>query len=149
VMKKMLCGFTIWLFLANTVHAEQRYSISGIATFKQGAVIFISLYTLERFQRFRDNPLPPKPYTVVIEPSLQQRQAGKVPFRFEGIPEGDYALIAFRDQKKPEAPDLSKKPASRYRMMTFSSEWEDVKFSVNRNITGLEIRFEEKRESEK
>jgi hypothetical protein len=143
IMKEILCGIAVWIFLANPVQAEQGYSISGIATFKGGDVIFISLYTLERFRQFRDKPLPPKPFTLVIEPSPEQKAAGRVSFIFEGIPEGDYALIAFRDRKKPKAEDLSRKPASRYRMMTFSGRWDDVKFSLNRNITGIEVRFEE------
>jgi hypothetical protein len=142
MMKKMLWGLAVSLFLAQAVQAEERYSISGVATFKEGAVIFISLYTFERFQQFRNNPLPSEPFTLIIEPSLQEKQAGKVPFKFEGIPEGDYAVIAFRDRKKPDAATLARKPASRYRMMTFSGRWEDVKFSLNRNITGLDIRFE-------
>jgi len=146
MVRRVLWGLAVWVLLANAVQAEERYSISGVAAFKEGAVIFLSLYTFERFQHFRNNPLPPEPFTLIIEPSLQQKQAGNVSFKFEGIPEGDYALIAFRDQKKPDAADLSKKPASRYRIMTFSGRWDDVKFSLNRNITGLEIRFEEKRE---
>jgi hypothetical protein len=142
MVKKVLWGLAVCFFLANAVQAEERYSISGVATFKQGAVIFISLYTLERFRQFKNNPLPPAPFTLIIEPSLQQKQAGKVPFKFEGIPEGDYAIIAFRDQQRPDAATLASKPASRYRMTAFSGLWDDVKFSLRRNITGIEIRFE-------
>jgi hypothetical protein len=146
MVKKVLWGLAVCLFLASTVQAEERYSISGVATFKEGAVIFISLYTLERFRQFKNSPLPPAPFTLIIKPSLEEKQAGKVPFKFEGIPEGDYAIIAFRDQQRPDAATLASKPASRYRMTSFSGTWDDVKFSLKRNIMGLEIRFEDKQE---
>ena len=141
-MRSRLWGVVLLFMLASPAHAEQTFSVSGTATFDDAERIFLSLYTFEEFQNYRRKPLPPEPYTLVIEPSAQEKETGKVPFRFEGIPQGTYALLAFRDQREPGALPRSARPASSYLMMTFSARWDDVKFEVNRNITGLEIRFE-------
>jgi hypothetical protein len=141
-MRSRLWGIVLLLLLSFPAHAEQKYSVCGTAVFDKAERILLSLYTYEGFQNYQRKPLPPEPYTLVIEPSVQEKEAGKVPFRFEGIPQGTYALLAFRDQREPGALPRSARPASSYLMMTFSARWDDVKFEVNRNITGLEIRFE-------
>jgi len=146
-MKKPLWAMALLLLLSFPAAAEQKYSISGTASFDQAERIFISLYTYEEFQNYLRKPLPPEPFTLVIRPSVQEKGTGKVPFKFEGIPQGTYALLAFRDQGRPETLPQSARLASSYLMMSFSSRWDDVKFEVNRNITGLEIRFEGKRDS--
>lgn len=46
MVKKVLLGLAVCFFLAGTVQAEERYSISGVATFKEGAVIFITALAL-------------------------------------------------------------------------------------------------------
>ena len=146
-MRNRLWGVVLLFMLASPAHAEQTFSVSGTATFDDAERIFLSLYTFEEFQNYRRKPLPPEPYTLVIEPSAQEKETGKVPFRFEGIPRGTYALLAFRDQRKPGTVKRSARPASSYHMMSFSGRWDDAKFEVNRNITGLEIRFERNRGS--
>lgn len=146
MVKKLLLAMA-FLLLSIPADGEDKYSVSGTATFDEAERILISLYTHEQFQNYMRKPLPPEPFTLMIEPSVQEREAGKVPFRFEGIPRGTYALLAFRDQAKPGSRRGSDRPASSYRMMTFSGTWDDVKFEVNRNIANLEIRFEGKGES--
>jgi hypothetical protein len=142
MMKRMLGTTLVLLCLCFPAGGEERYSVSGAAIFQEGEVIFLSLYTHERFMNFRNTPLPPPPFTLVLEPSPEEKQAGRATFRFEGIPAGSYALMAFRDKKMPGGPALPAKPASAYSMITFSGRWEDVRFEVNRNITGIEVRFE-------
>jgi hypothetical protein len=141
MMKRILGAVAVLLCLSMPAGSEEKYTLSGIVTFQEGEVIFLSLYTHERFMNLRKRPLPPPPFTLVIEPGIEEKNAGRTPFRFEGIPSGTYALMAFRDKKMPAGPALSEKPASAYRMMTFSGQWEDVKFELNRNMTGIEIRF--------
>jgi hypothetical protein len=140
-MKRALWGMALCFFMSLPVQAEQKYSVSGTATFDEGDRILISLYTYEEFRDFKRKPLPAEPFTLSIEPSVQEKQAGKIPFRFEGIPSGTYALLAFRDINKPGNLLQPGRIASSYRMMTFSGRWDDVKFRVDRNITGLKIDF--------
>ena len=70
-------------------HGEEKYSVSGTVSFSEGEVVFISLYTQDRFNDFKNRSLPPEPYTQVIELSAEQRKAGKAEFLFKGIPRGD------------------------------------------------------------
>lgn len=140
-MKRLLWAFLLLLCMASAAGGEEKYSLSGIARFDEGEVIFLSLYTKERFENFRKSPLPPPPFTLVLELSPEEKAAGRAAFRFEGIPRGTYALIAFRDNKKPGPAGLPDKPASAYRMMAFSGTWEDAKMELRRDIRGVEIRF--------
>jgi len=143
-MKRALWGMALLLLASFPVAGEQTCSVSGTVVFDEGDRIFVSLYSHEAFENFERKPLPPEPFTIVIEPGAEEKKAGRVPFRFEGIPRGTYALLAFRDPGKPGSLQPLNRPASHYRMMSFSGRWEDVKFDVNRNLTGLEIRFERK-----
>jgi len=107
-------------------------------------VVFVSLYTLDRFKDFKNKPLPPEPYTQVIELSPEQKKAGRAAFMFKGIPKGTYGVIAFRETKKNLKSDRSqyfKEPVSTYKMTAFSGNWKDIKFEVNKDVRGIEIRF--------
>jgi hypothetical protein len=107
-------------------------------------VVFVSLYTQDRFNDFKKSPLPPEPYTQVIELSAEQRKAGKAEFLFKGIPKGTYGVIAFREIRKNLKKDRSqyfKDPVSSYKMISFSGNWNAIKFEVNTDVRGIEIRF--------
>jgi hypothetical protein len=148
---KLKCKWVKWVLVlaAMTAHetsayADEKYSVSGILTFSEGEVVFISLYTPDRFQEFKNRPLPPEPYTQVIELSLEQKKAGRAEFIFKGIPRGTYGVVAFRESKKDLKKDRRqyfKDPVSTYKMISFSGNWSDVKFEVNNDVRGIEIRF--------
>jgi hypothetical protein len=130
--------------LGSPAHAEDKYTVSGIVTFSQGEVVFISLYTPDRFKGFENKPLPPEPYTQIIELSPEQKKAGRAEFQFKGIPQGTYGVIAFREIKKNPNMDRGryfKDPVSAYKMISFSGNWNDIKIEVNKDIRGIQIRF--------
>ena len=132
------------LVLGVPAYGEEKYSVSGIATFPEGEVVFVSLYTLDRFKDFKNRALPPEPYTQVIELSPEQKKAGRAEFTFRGIPRGTYGVIAFRETKKNLKSDRSqyfKEPVSTYKMISFSGNWRDIKFELNKDVGGIEIRF--------
>ena len=132
------------LVLGIPVYGEEKYSVSGVLTFHEGEVIFVSLYTLDRFKDFKNKPLPPEPYTQVIELSPEQKKAGRATFTFKGIPKGTYGVVAFRETKKNVKRDRNqyfKEPVSTYKMISFSGHWSDIKLEVNRDVGGIEIRF--------
>jgi hypothetical protein len=125
-------------------HGEEKYSVSGIVSFSEGEVVFVSLYTQDRFNDFKNRSLPPEPYTQVIELSAEQRKAGKAEFLFKGIPRGTYGVVAFRETRKNMKKDRSqyfKDPVSSYKMIAFSGNWNDIKFEVNRDVRGIRIQF--------
>jgi len=148
---KLKCKWVKWvlalaamLVLGTPAYGEEKYTVSGIVTFSEGEVVFVSLYTPDRFQDFKNKPLPPEPYTQVIELSAEQRKAGRAEFLFKGIPRGTYGVVAFRESKKNLKKDRSqyfREPVSTYKMIAFSGNWSDIKFEVNRDVRGIEIRF--------
>jgi hypothetical protein len=132
------------LILGIPAYGEEKFTVSGVVTFPEGEVVFVSLYTLDRFKDFKNKPLPPEPYTQVIELSPEQRKAGRAAFMFKGIPKGTYGIIAFRESKKNVKRDRSqyfKEPVSIYKMIAFSVNWSDIRLVVNKDVRGIEIRF--------
>jgi hypothetical protein len=132
------------MVLGTPAYGEEKYSVSGIITFSEGEVVFVSLYTQDRFTDFKNRPLPPEPYTQVIVLSPEEKKAGRAKFLFKDIPRGTYGVVAFRESKKHLKKDRSqyfKDPVSAYKMTSFSGSWNDIKFEVNRDVTGLQIRF--------
>jgi hypothetical protein len=132
------------LILGIPAYGEEKFTVSGVVTFPEGEVVFVSLYTLDRFKDFKNKPLPPEPYTQVIELSPEQRKAGRAAFMFKGIPKGTYGIIAFRESKKNVKRDRSqyfKEPVSIYKMIAFSGNWSDIRLVVNKDVRGIEIRF--------
>jgi hypothetical protein len=132
------------IVLVTSAWAEEKYTVSGAVTFPEGEVVFVSLYTPERFKDFGNKPLPPEPYTQVIELTPEQKRAGRAEFLFKDIPQGTYGVIAFREIKKSLKRDRSryfKDPVSAYKMLSFSGKWSDIRLEVNKDIRGIEIRF--------
>jgi hypothetical protein len=143
-LAKWVMALAAVLVLVTPAYGEENYSVSGIITFSDGEVVFISLYTQDRFNDFKNRPLPPEPYTQIIELSAEQRRAGKAEFLFKGIPRGTYGVVAFRESRKHLKKDRSqyfKDPVSSYKMVSFSGKWNDIKFEVNKDVSGIEIRF--------
>jgi len=132
------------MVLGTPVYGEETYTVSGVVTFSEGEVVFVSLYTQDRFKEFKNSPLPPEPYTQILELSAEQRKAGRAEFLFKGIPKGTYGVIAFREMKRNLKRDRSqyfKEPVSSYKMIAFSGKWSDIKFEVNKDVRGIEIKF--------
>jgi hypothetical protein len=132
------------MVLGTPVYGEETYTVSGVVTFSEGEVVFVSLYTRDRFKEFKNSPLPPEPYTQILELSAEQRKAGRAEFLFKGIPKGTYGVIAFREMKRNLKRDRSqyfKEPVSSYKMIAFSGKWSDIKFEVNKDVRGIEIKF--------
>lgn len=132
------------LALAMPAYGGETYSVSGSVTFSEGEVVFVSLYTPDRFRDFRSKTLPPEPYTQIIELSPAQKKSGRASFLFKRIPRGTYGVIAFREMKKnlkKERSQYFKEPVSYYKMIDFSGNWKDIKLEVDKDIHGIEIRF--------
>lgn len=144
VLANWVVALATMMVLGTPAYGEEKYSVSGIITFSEGEVVFVSLYTQDRFNDFKNRPLPPEPYTQVIVLSPEERKAGRAKFLFKDIPRGTYGVVAFRESKKHLKKDRSqyfKDPVSAYKMASFSGSWNDIKFEVNRDVTGLQIRF--------
>jgi hypothetical protein len=146
MVKRIISVLGILLALSAVTYAEETYTVSGEVIFPDGEVIFISLYTFERFKNYMNKPLPPPPFSQIIELSAEQKKAGRVVFQFTGVPEGTYAILAFRDKiinRKLDHDRLEyfREPLSYYKVTGFSANWDEIKFKVDRDIMGIKIKF--------
>ncbi len=75
--------------LGTPAHGGEKYSVSGVVTFSEGEVVFVSLYTQARFIDFKNRPLPPEPYTQIIELSARAEESGKGGVPVQGYSRGE------------------------------------------------------------
>ena len=130
---QLILGAVILLALGASGHAEEEYTVSGDALFSEGDAICITLLTHSQYMNYKNKPLPPPPFTQIIELTPDQKKAGRVPFQFTGIPRGTYGLAAFRGPAKA--------PRSSYKLEQLNARWDDIKIDVNRDIRNLKIKF--------
>jgi hypothetical protein len=143
IFTRVIALVCLLFFLSPQADSDETYAVSGEVIFPDAEIILISLYSSERFKNYKNRPLPPPPFSQVLELSPEQRKAGRASFAFTQIPSGTYGVLAFRDKNVRRILDQDgfKKPLSGYRVNAFSANWEDIKFKVNRNITGIKIQF--------
>jgi hypothetical protein len=143
VLPRVIAFLCILLVLSPLANGDETYTVSGEVIFPEAEVIFISLYTFERFQDHRNKPLPPPPFSQIIELSPEQKEARRASFVFTQIPKGIYGILAFRDKNVPRIADrdVFKEPLSYYTVTGFSANWDNIKFRVDRDITGIKITF--------
>ena len=146
MVKKAMLFLGILLMASAFAYAEEKYSISGVVYFQHDSNIYMNLVTRESFPN-RLEPLPP-PFGMYIKLTPEQRKAKRVPFKFEGIPKGNYFLIAFQDLNKNEKLDRdahgwSAEPIGTYKTFELTVQWDRVKFLVDKDITGIKINIEE------
>ena len=121
------------LALAASVYAREQYTVSGEVLFPEGDAICITLLTHEQYNNYKNKPLPPPPFTQLIELTPDQKKAGRAYFQFREIPRGTYGVAAFRGDPKA--------PLSSFKWRELNAKWNDIKIEVNRDITNLKIKF--------
>ena len=146
MVKKAMLFLGILFMMFAFAYAEEKYSISWVVYFQHDSNIYINLVTRESFPN-RSKILPP-PFGMYIKLTPEQRKAKRVPFKFEGIPKGNYFLIAFQDLNKNEKLDRdahgwSAEPIGTYKTFELTVQWDRVKFLVDKDITGIKINIEE------
>ena len=146
MVKKAMLFLGILLMASGFAYAEEKYSISGVVYFQHDADIYMNLVTRESFPN-RLELLPP-PFGMYIKLTPEQRKAKRVSFKFEGIPKGNYFLIAFQDLNKNEKLDRDTsgypvEPFGTYKKFEFAFQWDRDTFLVDKDITGIEINLEE------
>ncbi|MEJ2723479.1 MAG: hypothetical protein P8175_02305 [Deltaproteobacteria bacterium] len=143
VIAKVVALFCLLLFPSPDAYGDETYSVSGEVLFPNAELIVISLYSPERFKNCRNRPLPPPPFSQILEVNPEQRKAGRVRFTFPRIPTGTYGILAFRDKTAHRIIEQHgfKETLSGYTVNAFSANWEDIKIEVDRDITGIKIQF--------
>ena len=146
MVKKAMLFLGILLMASGFAYAEEKYSISGVVYFQHDADIYMNLVTRESFPN-RLELLPP-PFGMYIKLTPEQREAKRASFKFEGIPKGNYFLVAFQDLNKNEKLDRDTsgypvEPFGTYKKFEFAFQWDRDTFLVDKDITGIEINLEE------
>ncbi len=146
MVKKAMLFLAILLMVSAFAYAEEKFTVSGAVYFQHDSDIYMNLVTRESFPN-RLEPLPP-PFGIYIKLTPEQRKAKRVPFKFEGIPKGNYFLVAFQDLNKNEKLDRDYmgapvEPYGSYKKFEFAVQWDRDKFLVDKNITGIKINIEE------
>ena len=146
MFKKAMLFFGVLLMASPFAYAEEKFTVSGEVYFQHDSDIYMNLVTRESFPN-RLEPLPP-PFGMYIKLTPEQRKAKGVPFKFEGIPKGNYFIISFQDLNKngkldrdPEGRPVE--PYASYKTFVFVVQWDNVKFLVDKDITGIKINIEE------
>jgi len=126
----------------NPGYGKRSTAFPASLLFRRGSGFGLALHQIGSTTS-KNRPLPPEPYTQVIVLSPEERRQGERNSCSRTFPGEPYGVVAFREARTPEK-DRSqyfKDPVSAYKMTVFSGSWSDIKFEVNRDVTGLQIRF--------
>jgi uncharacterized protein (DUF2141 family) len=142
----LFCGI---LFAALPLaYAQETFKISGFVCFQEDADIYMALLTKTEWWKMTISDttiLAPRPRTIVIKPTLEQKKAKKAAFEFIGVPGGSYGIRVFQDVNQNGEPDrcslgFIKEPYASYRLAG-ETDWENIKFQVNKDIKGIDIQL--------
>lgn len=134
-MRKLALAFLL-IFVCGVcgAYAQDKYSVSGTVRCVGTADVLISLSTHEEWVSDKE-PV----FCCAIKLTEEQRKTGKVSFKFEGVPAGRYALLAFQDIDENGKLDRNSKgtplePVGTYQP-SFLHMWSSVNFAVNQDTT--------------
>jgi uncharacterized protein (DUF2141 family) len=129
--------------------AGKNYTVSGDVTFRYDGDIYIYLFTKEGFRDFTSKfELLPSPRCKIIKMNTNIEKAGRVSFRFDGVPKGTYCIVTFEDVNKNRKVDFLGKihdePYGSYKEQPSwynYLQWGLIKFDLEKDITGIKIRM--------
>ena len=132
--KPTIALLLIFVFGVCGAYAQDKYSVSGTVRCVGTADVLISLSTHEEWVSDKE-PV----FSRAIKLTEEQRKTGKVSFKFEVVPEGRYALLAFQDIDENGKLDRNSKgtplePVGTYRP-SFLHMWSAVNFTVDQDTT--------------
>jgi uncharacterized protein (DUF2141 family) len=77
--------------------------------------------------------------------NAELKGAGKVSFKFDSVPKGAYCIFALLDVNNNRKVDFENYVISEswgsYREVYVGWTWDDVKFDLDKNITGIQIQM--------
>jgi uncharacterized protein (DUF2141 family) len=126
--------------------AEQNYTLSGEVTFGEDGDIYICLLTMEGWRDFQTpgHELTPQKCEV-IKMNADLKEAGKVSFKFDGVPKGTYCIVALQDVNHNGKVDFANyvisEPWGSHKELDDIGSWSQVKFDLERDITDIKIQM--------
>ena len=146
MLKKMSALFLSSLLIGVIAHAEENFSLSGEVSFRKDADIYICLFTKEDIQYLTKTEFSP-PKCKAIKMNNDLKDAGKVSFKFDSIPQGTYCIVTFHDVIKNGKLDYENlqinEPFGTYKEQGPECgnqlDWNTIKFDLEKNIIGIKI----------
>ena len=144
-MKRIVFVFalTIALSAASLAFAQDKCTVSGEVVYSGNSNVYVCLLNSTTFVAFvgRQKELPPSGFMKIVKAN----GAGKAPFAFREVPKGEYTIIAFADEKSNGQLDRdtqgwASEPVRNYKASPIWN-WNDQKFEVNKDVTGLVLNF--------
>ena len=146
MLKKALLLLGILFMVFAFAYAEEKFTISGEVIYSGDDDIHVSLLTYEAFKNYKKER-PPAPFTQIFKANPERKKTGRTHFKFVGVLRGSYCIISFLDENKNgKMHYIGYLPTERYcffkDVIHSSPGWINVKFEVDKDITGIEIAFE-------
>jgi uncharacterized protein (DUF2141 family) len=146
MFKRLITLFINLFLLSSFAYAEENYTISGDVTFQYDGDIYVCLCTKEEYRDLTQHYKLSRPQCKFIIMNADIKKAGKVSFRFDGIPKGTYGILAFQDINKNGKLDFSGKmydePVGSYKELNpwqTYFDWRTIKFDLEKDLTGIKI----------
>ncbi|MBW2116212.1 MAG: DUF2141 domain-containing protein [Deltaproteobacteria bacterium] len=144
MFKKVMLFLVTLLVMSAFAYAEDKFTISGEVIFSGDEDIYVSLLTYEAYKNYKKER-PPAPFTQIFKANPERKKTGRTPFKFVGVIKGSYFIISFIDENKNGKMDydrwwFAEEPEISYKDVMFPG-WYDVKFEVNKDITGIELKY--------
>ena len=152
MFKRLITLFVNLSLLLSFAYAEENYTISGDVTFQNDGDIYVCLCTKEEFQNLTMDLTKhvklSRLQCKLIGMNAELRKAGKVSFRFDGIPKGTYGVLTLQDVNKNGELDflglMYDEPYGSYKELPawescFS--WSSIKFDLEKDLTGIKIQM--------
>ena len=135
------------ILLASVTYAGENYTISGEVSFQYDGDIYICLYTQEEFLDYKKHSLS-RPQCQRVRMNNDLKNAGKISFKFDGIPKGTYCIITFQDVNMNQNIDVvgfaTSEPRGSYKeQITPMVEliWDEIKFDLVRDLKDIKIQM--------
>jgi uncharacterized protein (DUF2141 family) len=148
MLKKLIISLVFLCTVSTISYSQEKFAVSGEVKFpEKKGVIILMLRTQEEFEK--REAVPPE-RKLMIKPDAQQLKDKKVPFKFIDVPKGTYAISCIQDLNENGEMDYMEGSFGR-RVPTepygFSGPailgtdviWSDVKFEVDKDISGMVI----------
>ena len=150
-MPKILMLTLGFIFAISTsTYGQEQFSVSGVIRFhEEKGQLFVWLNTHEEYEK-RIKPTVSS-RTLTIKPNSQQLKAKKVSFKFVDVPKGVYGIVCHHDLNmngKQDYGDSAMAQTPPLEPYGYSGPtmwgppwWEDLSFEVDKDVSGIEIKF--------
>ena len=150
-MRRLLSLLFVGVLLSSAIaFAQEVFTVSGEVIFPESkGEIYVWLKTQEELKKGEEPASPAR--SLMIKPSPQQLKAKRVNFRFVDVPKGIYCIVCMQDLNKNGKMDYTEGvwykniPTEPYGSsgprLWERGTWNDIKFEVDKDISGIEIRL--------